>query len=80
MKLVNADNAYAIIRGLRLNNRFTIGFGWSRNKGDWWWKDSPQNVRLFDIRKTMGNEITKYGIYIARLSLVLMKKVGEKYR
>ncbi|WP_372011414.1 hypothetical protein NBRC13296_12710 [Paenibacillus chitinolyticus] len=78
MKLVKADNTQAIIRGLRLNNRFMIGFGWSRNKGDWWWKGSPRNAKLFDIRKTIGNEITKYGIYIARLSLVFMKKAEKE--
>lgn len=50
-----------------------LASGWALTKGDWWYKDKPENRNFFSVEKEVNNAKSSFGIYIGRLALRLMK-------
>ncbi|MED4586661.1 hypothetical protein P9578_28300 [Brevibacillus choshinensis] len=57
------------------NHMCMIAVGWSSTKGDWWWKDSPSDKRLFWFSKDEGKILTRWGVYFGRLAITFMRSI-----
>jgi hypothetical protein len=71
-KMFLNDVQFYSIRFWIKKRRYMLASGWSFKKGDWWYREKPENKKFFSTEKHISDKTINYGIYIGRLGLCLM--------